>query len=107
MDFQRAVQAYLWAIPLTGFAQWQEEHENVFGAKDGDLVYYVSFKDKLGLLTSSFCSGPRFLDSPIRCILLWEGSLKGGLDEQETANVFGGIQGQGGLGGSAWRQDDG
>jgi hypothetical protein len=26
----------------------------VFGAKDGDLVYYVSFKDKLGLLTSNF-----------------------------------------------------
>nr|WP_319396883.1 DUF1254 domain-containing protein [uncultured Desulfobacter sp.] len=53
MDFQRAVQAYLWAIPLVGFAQWQAEHENVFGAKDGDLVYYVSFKDKLGLLTSN------------------------------------------------------
>jgi hypothetical protein len=53
MDFQRAVQAYLWAIPLIGFAQWQEEHENVFGAKDGDVVYYMSYRDKLGLLTSN------------------------------------------------------
>ena len=53
MDFQRAVQAYLWAIPLVSFAQWQQEHENVFGAKDGDLVYYVSYRDKLGLLTSN------------------------------------------------------
>ena len=53
MDFQRAVQGYLWAIPLIGFAQWQEEHENVFGAKDGDVVYYVSFLDKLGILTSN------------------------------------------------------
>jgi hypothetical protein len=53
MDFQRACQAYLWAIPLIGFAQWQEEHENVFGAKDGDVVYYVSYRDKLGLLTSN------------------------------------------------------
>jgi hypothetical protein len=53
MDFQRAVQAYLWAIPLVGFAQWQDQHEKVFGAKDGDVVYYVSFRDKLGLLTSN------------------------------------------------------
>ncbi len=53
MDFQRAVQTYLWSIPLVGFAQWQEEHENVFGAMDGDVVYYVSYKDKLGLLTSN------------------------------------------------------
>jgi hypothetical protein len=53
MDFQRATQAYLWAIPLIGFAQWQAEHENVFGAKDGDVVYYVSYRDKLGLLTSN------------------------------------------------------
>jgi len=53
MDFQRAVQAYLWAIPLVSFAQWQQEHENVFGAKDGDVVYYVSYRDKLGLLTSN------------------------------------------------------
>ncbi len=53
MDFQRAVQAYLWAIPLVGFAQWQEQHETVFGARDGDVVYYVSYRDKLGLLTSN------------------------------------------------------
>ena len=53
MDFQRAVQAYLWAIPLVGFAQWQHEHEQVFGANDGDVVYYVSYRDKLGLLTSN------------------------------------------------------
>jgi len=53
MDFQRAVQAYLWAIPLVSFAQWQEQHEQVFGAEDGDLVFYVSYRDKLGLLTSN------------------------------------------------------
>jgi len=53
MDFQRATQAYLWAIPLVSFAQWQEQHEQVFGAEDGDLVFYVSYRDKLGLLTSN------------------------------------------------------
>src|SRR5665647_1505191 len=53
LDFQRAVQTYLWAIPLVSFAQWQEQHEQVFGAEDGDLVFYVSYRDKLGLLTSN------------------------------------------------------
>ena len=51
MDFQCAVQAYIWAIPLVSFAQWQEQHENVFDAQDGDPVLYVSYQDKLGLLT--------------------------------------------------------
>jgi hypothetical protein len=53
MDFQRATQAYLWAIPLMGFAQWQATCENVLGAKDGDLVSYTSYRDKLGVLTAN------------------------------------------------------
>jgi hypothetical protein len=53
LDFQRAVQAYLWAIPLMGFAQWQTTCENVLGAKDGDLVLYTSYRDKLGVLTAN------------------------------------------------------
>jgi len=53
MDFQRATQAYLWAIPLVSFAQWQHEHENVFKAKSGDIVYYPDYVSKLGLLTAN------------------------------------------------------
>ncbi len=53
LDFQRAVQGYLWAIPLVGFAHWQREHETVFEAGDCDVVEYVSFADKLGLLTAN------------------------------------------------------
>ncbi|MGK7871335.1 DUF1254 domain-containing protein [Falsiroseomonas sp. E2-1-a20] len=53
LDVQRATQAYLWALPLTGFAQWQAEHERAFGARDGDLVSFESFTDKLGLLTAN------------------------------------------------------
>ncbi len=36
MDFQRAVQCYMWAIPIVSFAKWQEQHETVFGQQDGD-----------------------------------------------------------------------
>lgn len=53
LDLQRATQAYLWALPLTGFAQWQAEHERAFGAKDGAMVSYETFADKLGLLTAN------------------------------------------------------
>ena len=40
MDFQRATQAYLWAIPIISMAQWQWSFENTLGAKIGDIVYY-------------------------------------------------------------------
>ena len=53
LDFQRAVQCYLWAIPYVSFGQWQDEHETVFDAHDGDLVRYDTFRDKLGLLTAN------------------------------------------------------
>jgi len=53
LDLQRATQAYLWALPLTGFGQWQAEHERAFGARDGDMVSYESFADKLGILTAN------------------------------------------------------
>jgi hypothetical protein len=53
LDFQRAVQAYLWAIPLVSFAQWQEAHEQVFGQQDGDLVLITTFRDRIGLLTAN------------------------------------------------------
>ncbi|QYO62919.1 DUF1254 domain-containing protein [Leptolyngbya sp. 7M] len=53
LDFQRAVQTYLWAIPLVSFAQWQEAHETVFDQQDGDLVLTTSFRDKLPILTAN------------------------------------------------------
>jgi hypothetical protein len=53
MDFQRAVQAYLWALPMIGAAQWQNEQHDKFGAGDLDYVDYLDFKDKLGLFTAN------------------------------------------------------
>jgi hypothetical protein len=53
MDFQRACQAYIWAIPIVAFTQWQSEHETTFGAKSGEIVYYPDYQSKLGLLTAN------------------------------------------------------
>jgi hypothetical protein len=52
-DFQRACQCYLWALPIVAYGQWQNQHETVFGATDGDIVKYVSVRDKLGLITAN------------------------------------------------------
>lgn len=53
MDFQRASQAYLWGLPIVGFAGWQDAHRRVFGANETDMVVYESVKDKLGILTAN------------------------------------------------------
>jgi hypothetical protein len=53
MDFQRAVQAYLWALPYVAMGQWQEEQRTKFGAADLQYVDYFDYKDKLGLLTAN------------------------------------------------------
>ena len=50
-DFQRACQAYVWALPIVSFAQWQHEHNATLGAKNGQIVFVESYKDKLGGLT--------------------------------------------------------
>jgi hypothetical protein len=50
-DFQRASQAYLWALPAVGFHGLHLSQLNTFGAKDGDVVLYVTLKDKAGMLT--------------------------------------------------------
>ena len=51
MDFQRATQAYIWALPAVGFHGLHLAHLNTFGAKDGDVVLYQGLKDKAGMLT--------------------------------------------------------
>lgn len=53
MDFQQATQAYLWALPLVEFAQWQYAAAQSFGATDNDIVVYTSYEDKLAILTAN------------------------------------------------------
>ncbi|MBY0345283.1 MAG: DUF1254 domain-containing protein [Neisseriaceae bacterium] len=53
VDFQRASEAYLWALPMMGMVQWQDEQKNKFGAGNLDFVDYLTFTDKLGLLTAN------------------------------------------------------
>jgi hypothetical protein len=50
-DFQRACQAYIWAIPIVSMAQWQHEHMVILGAENGQIVFIESYKDRVGGLT--------------------------------------------------------
>lgn len=53
LDHQMACQVYLWALPLVSYAQWKTQHEQVFGATGSDLVRYVTYRDRLGLITAN------------------------------------------------------
>lgn len=53
LDYQIACQAYLWALPLVSYAQWKTQHYDVFGATSSDMVRYVSYRDRLGLITAN------------------------------------------------------
>jgi hypothetical protein len=51
LDFQRATQAYLWALPAVGFKTLYDAQAKTFGARNGDVVLYQTLKDKAGMLT--------------------------------------------------------
>ena len=54
MDFQRASQGYLWGIPAAGLNGWRRAHYEVFGAKSGEMLSYLDFAEKLGILTPNY-----------------------------------------------------
>jgi len=51
LDFQRAVQGYIWAIPVVGFYQWKNGHHEVWNTEQGQLVFQDGYEAKLGGLT--------------------------------------------------------
>jgi len=54
MDFQRASQAYLWGIPAVGLNEWRRAHFDVFKGRNGEMLSYLDFKEKLGILTPNY-----------------------------------------------------
>ena len=51
MDFQRATQAYLWALPAVGFKALYDAQAKTLGAANGDIMFYRDLADKAGMLT--------------------------------------------------------
>ena len=50
IDFQRASQAYIWAVPMASFYAWKESFYQM-GGEDGQVHYFESYDSKLGGLT--------------------------------------------------------
>src|SRR5215468_2587424 len=53
LDFQRACRAYIWALPYMAMTEWQRQQRETFGAENLDYVDYLTFQDKLGILTAN------------------------------------------------------
>jgi len=52
-DFQRACQAYLWALPAVSFTAWQRGIMKELGAKNGQMVSIQSYEARRGILTAN------------------------------------------------------
>jgi hypothetical protein len=52
-DFQRACQAYLWALPAVSFTAWQRGFTNGLGARNGQIVAILSYEARRGALTAN------------------------------------------------------
>jgi hypothetical protein len=53
MDFQRAVQAYLCAVPMVGMEESKQAHEQNSGARNGDIVIYEGYRNVSVFLTTN------------------------------------------------------
>ena len=106
LDYQLACQTYLWALPIVSYAQWQSVHTDVFGATNSDLVQYLSYRDRLGLITANATTpyilnffdlsqtGPLLIDLPA-------GPVAGGVSDfwQREVGVLGEMGPDAGRGG--------
>lgn len=76
MDFQRACQAYIWALPVVSFAQSGIIAEFAFGAHSGDILICEGYRNVSAILTPNVTtpyidgmldlaeSGPMVVDVP-------------------------------------------
>ncbi|MGA9873004.1 MAG: DUF1254 domain-containing protein [Rhodococcus sp. (in: high G+C Gram-positive bacteria)] len=106
LDYQMACQAYLWALPLVSYAQWKKVHYETFGATGSDIVHYVTYRDRLGLITANATTPYilNFFDLAVSGPLVVElppGPTAGGLSDfwQREVGVMGEMgpdKGQGG-----------
>lgn len=84
MDYQRAVQAYIWSTPAVSYKQWQVVQQETFGAnKLGDFVVYLSLKEKRGIVTAN-------LTTPyvINFLNLTDGAIVVEVPKAEMAGMF-------------------
>lgn len=84
-DFQRACQAYLWALPAVSFMAWQRGINETLGAKNGQIVSILSLAARRGILTAN-ATTPYYLgfadlsDGPLVMVMPEKG-VQGGVSD--------------------------
>jgi hypothetical protein len=53
LDYHRAVQAYLWSLPIVGQAQWRQSYLDMYDMKPNQYVYAKEFNDRSLILTAN------------------------------------------------------
>jgi len=53
LDYHRAVQAYLWSLPIVGQAQWRQSYRDLYDMKPNQMVYLTQFNDRSLILTAN------------------------------------------------------
>ena len=53
MDYHRAVQTYLWALPIMGQAQWRQAYLDQYNMKPNQSVYATNFNERSRILTAN------------------------------------------------------
>lgn len=90
-DFQRACQAFLWALPAVSFAAWQRGVTKGLGARNGQIVAILSYEARRGILTANattpyylafadLSSGPVVLEMPAQ-------GARGGMTDAWQNNI--------------------
>jgi hypothetical protein len=90
-DFQRACQAYLWALPAASFAAWQHAVTHGLRAANGQIVAFLTYEARRGFLTANattpyyigfanLSTGPLVMEMPPR-------GVRGGITDAWQNNV--------------------
>ena len=53
LDYHRAVQVYLWSVPIVGQAQWRQSYLDLYNMKPNQMVYATKFNDRSLILTAN------------------------------------------------------
>ena len=53
LDYHRAVQAYLWSLPIVGQAQWRQSYLDQYDIKPNQIVFATKFNERSLILTAN------------------------------------------------------
>ena len=53
LEYHRAVQAYLWSLPIMGQTQWRQSYLDTYDIKPNQMVFATKFNERSQILTAN------------------------------------------------------